>query len=116
MRDTREQDERGHNTSHISQNRDNIDCRHIDHLAIHKVQTVQLAKNMKTQFWLRNEQHWLQSNMTAVCPFALACLKSSQLDIRSSAQNIHCVNSICDHRKKTRTMKHCRPRVVSNVS
>ena len=58
-------------TQHFRQNPDNIDCRHKDHLAPHKVQAMQLAKNMKThnsQFWLFNEQHWLQSNMTAVCP------------------------------------------------
>ena len=44
--------------------RDNSDCRHIDHLTPHKEQAMQLTKNMKThylQFWLRDEQHWLQS-------------------------------------------------------
>ena len=61
-----------HNTSpHFRQKWDNIDCSHIDHLALHTRQAMQLAKNMKThnsQFWMCNEQHWLQSNMTAVCP------------------------------------------------
>ena len=39
--------------------------------ALHTGQAMQLAKNMKThnsKFWLCNEQHWLQSKMTAVCP------------------------------------------------
>ena len=58
-------------TQHFRQNQDNIDCRHIDHLALHKVQAMELTKNMKThnsQFGLCSEQHWLRSNMTAVCP------------------------------------------------
>ena len=48
----------------------NIDCRHIDHLALHKVQAMELAKSMKTHyshFFLCSAQRWLQSNMTAVC-------------------------------------------------
>ena len=54
-----------------TQNRDKIDCSHIDHLALHTGQAMQLVKNMRThnsKFWLCNEQNWLQSNMTAVCP------------------------------------------------
>ena len=40
-------------------------------LSPHEVQAMPLAENRKThnsQFWLCNEQHWLQSNMTAVHP------------------------------------------------
>ena len=56
---------------HFRQNPDITDSRHIDHLALHKLQTLEQAKNMKThnsQFRLCGKQHWLQSNMTAVCP------------------------------------------------
>ena len=51
MNTEREQKHR-HNTlprtQHFRQNQDNMDCRHIDHLAQHKVQAMQLAINMKT--------------------------------------------------------------------
>ena len=47
--------------------RDNIDCRHVDHLSLNEVQAMELAKNVKrqnSQFWLCIESYWLQSNMT----------------------------------------------------
>ena len=90
-------------TQHFRQNRDNIDCRDIDHLALHKVQAMQLAKNMKThnsEFWLRNEQHRLQSNVTAVYPRLFEILAT--LTFGALRKTSHCVNNISDYRKKTR--------------
>ena len=58
-------------TQHFRDYLDNIDCRHIDDLALHKVLAKEVAKNMNThhsQFWLCREQHWLQSCWTADCP------------------------------------------------
>ena len=101
-------------TQHLRQNRDNIDCCHIDHLALHKLQAMELAKNMKThnsQFGLCNEPHWLQSNMTAVCPRLFDILTTLTLGAKKS----HCVTNIRGHHKK-KTMKPRSPRVVSNVS
>ena len=33
----------------VSCHRDNIDCRHMDHLTLHKVKAMELAKNVKRQ-------------------------------------------------------------------
>ena len=109
-----------YHTQHFRQNRDNVDCRHIDHLALHKVQATQLVKNIKahnSQFWLCDEQHWLQSNITAVCP--LLFKKSHHFDIRSTAQKItlcqqHLTPSQKQKTHKTETKKRC-PRAISNV-
>ena len=80
---------------------------------------MQLAKNMKThnsQFWLCNEQNWLQSKITAVCPRLFEILTTLTL---GALRKIHIVSSTVEditknHKKKT--MKPSRPRVVSNVS
>ena len=88
---------------HFRQNRDHIDCRHIDYLALHKVQAMQLAKSMMThnsQFGLCNEQHWVQSNMTAVCPRLFEILTS--LTFGALRQKTHHVTDIRGHHKKTK--------------
>ena len=46
------------------ENRDNIDCRRIGHLTPHKVQTMELAKNVKTH----NSQFGLCANNTSFSP------------------------------------------------
>ena len=77
---------------------DSIDCRHIDHLALHQVQAMELVKNMKThnsQFGLCNEPHWLQSNMTAACPRVFEILTT--LTFGAQRQK----NTLCHRHSKT---------------
>ena len=86
-------------TQHLRQNGDNIACRHIDHLAPHKVQAMELARNMKahnSQFGLCNEPHWRHSNMTAVCPRLFEILTTLTFEAKKS----HCVTNIRGHHKK----------------
>ena len=60
---------------------------------------MELAKNMKThnsQFGLCNEPHWLQSNMTAVCPRLFDILTT----LTFGAKKSHCVTNIRGRHKK----------------
>ena len=95
--------------------------RHIDHLTLRKVQATEMTKDMKThnsQFWLRNEQHWLQPNMTAVCPrwfemlttLTFGALRKNHF-VSTAFETIAKTNNAKDRNKK----KRC-PRAVSNVS
>ena len=56
---------------------------------------MEMTKDVKThnsQFWLRNEQHWLQSNMTAVYSRVFEFLTA--LIFGALRKKTHCVNSI----------------------
>ena len=97
---------RHHTSPHFRQNRDNIDCSHIDHLALHTGQAMQLAKNMKThnsQFWLCNEQNWLQSKMTAVCPRLFEILTTLTF---GALRKIHIVLSTVEDITKKKNRKY----------
>ena len=90
-----------------------MDCRHIDHFALNKVQAMQPAKNMKThnsQFCLCNEQPWLQSNITAVCPRLFEILTT--LTFEHCAKK-HIVSTASETIAKTK--KRTRQKQKSNV-
>ena len=48
-------------------------------------------------------------------PFVRVCLNSQRSDIRCTAQQSHCVDTICGHHKNTQITKARRPNAISSL-